>query len=111
MAQAHPETVSVKAHIRGDRAEFLWADFEQHESFPIERLRIYWSWQAKGTWSAPYSPRVTFATQGVLHKLYLIHRTSGGIEAAEDASFADFLQQLLPELDKALAVSTTASEN
>ena len=104
MAQAHPETIAVKADPRGGPAEFLWADFEQLESFPPERLRIYWSWKATGTWSVPYSARVAFGSQPFLYKLYLIHRTSRGIEADEDASFADFLQRLLPELDKALEI-------
>ncbi len=100
MAQEHPETLSVPIDLRGDRAEFSRAEFEQHSSFPPERIRIYWSWKAKGTWSVPYSPRVTFGSQSFLYKLYLIHRTSGGIEAPEDLPFAGFLQQLLPELDQ-----------
>ena len=102
MVQERPETFSVPVDSRGDRTEFSRADFEQHATFPPERIRIYWSWKSKGTWIVPYSPRVTFGSQPFLYKLYLIQRTSGGIEAVEDTSFADFLQQLLPELDQVL---------
>jgi hypothetical protein len=84
---------------------FSRATFERRASFPPDRIRIYWSWKAKGAWSVPYSPRVTFGSQPYLYKLYLIHGTSGRMEPPDEAAFADFLQQLLPEVDKALGSS------
>ena len=78
MANAQPVKFSVNPDGRG--AEFLKADFERQESFPPERLRVYWSWNATGTWSVPANPRLAFASRPLLYKLYLISRTSEGLE-------------------------------
>ena len=100
MVEKRPETLSVPVDRKEDRAELAWADFERHSVFPPEHIRIYWSWKTTGTWSVPYSPRVAFGSQLFLYKLYLIHRTGGAMEAAEDASYTGFLLQLLPELNQ-----------
>jgi hypothetical protein len=104
MVQAPSVKVAEPDDRRGEPAEFLQADFEQGRSFLPERLRISWSWKATGPWSAPSHPRVTFAFQPFLYKLYLVYRPNWGKERAEDDSFSDFLRQLLPELDRALAL-------
>jgi exosortase len=104
---------SMRLMVHPDRLQdpdrFLLADFVQHESFPPDRLRIYWSWKAKGRWDVLANPLVTFAPQPFLYKLYLVHRTSPGFEQAEDDSLRDFLGRLLPELDRSLPTGVAAS--
>ena len=99
-AEAPPVKFSVNAN--GRNAEFLRADFERGESFPPERLRVYWSWNATGTWGVPDNPRLAFAPHPFLYKLNLVSRTSVGLERSADDAQMEFLRQLLPEMEKAL---------
>lgn len=57
-----------------NQADFWLAEFQKKHSFGTDRLRIYWSWHVEGKWQAPENPRLAFARQMVVHKLYLIHR-------------------------------------
>ncbi len=100
LAQSHPGSFSVDAD--GRRADLFEADFENHESFPHQRLRVYWSWNATGTWRVPDNPRLAFASRPVLYKLYLVSRTSEGLEQSTDATETEFLRVFLPELDRTL---------
>jgi len=100
LAQEQPAKFSVDAD--GRRSEFVRADFENRESFPPQRLRVYWSWNATGTWTVPDNPRLAFASRSILYKLYLVARTSEGLEPSSDSAAIEFLRQLLPELDRAL---------
>ena len=100
MAQSRPVKFSVNPDSRA--AEFLKADFEKQESFPPERMRVYWSWNASGVWNVPANPRLAFASRPVLYKLYLASRINEGLERSADAAETDFLRQLLPELERIL---------
>jgi hypothetical protein len=63
-------------------------------------LRIFWSWNAGKGWSAPGAPRWTFATAPALCKLYVIRETAGAVVNPGADPCNDFLNVLLPELDK-----------
>jgi hypothetical protein len=95
IVQAHPVKIQVGAESGGD---FLMADFERRETIPADRLRVYWSWNASGTWSVPESPRILFAPHPVVYKLYLISAVTKYREQSTEDGMADFLGQLLPEL-------------
>jgi exosortase len=95
IVQAHPVKIQVGAESGGD---FVMADFERRETIPADRLRIYWSWNASGTWSVPESPRIVFAPHPVVYKLYLISAVTKYREQSTEDGMADFLGQLLPEL-------------
>jgi exosortase/archaeosortase family protein len=110
MAQAKPARCAFPADSQRAPAELLTAEFEKKLTFPPERLRIYWSWNATGTWRVPERPRLTFAPERFLYKLYVIHRTAEGLEPAEEVLFTDFLEQLLPEVEKALFERGTAPD-
>jgi hypothetical protein len=109
MVQAQPEKFALPGDRHGEPAGFLRADFDRTRSFPRERLRICWAWKATGPWSVPSHSRFTFAARPFLYKLYLIYRPSWGRERAEDDSYSDFLRQLLPALDRALAPAAGAA--
>jgi hypothetical protein len=108
MAQMQSVKFSVHPDLREAPVEFLQADFVQQISFPPRHLRVYWSWNAKGTWSVPESPRLAFAPRPFLYKLYLFYERIGDVERPEDDSFAEFLRQLMPELNNALFPSDPA---
>ena len=78
------------------------ADFETRESFAPKRLRVYWSWNATGRWIVPNDPRVAFAPRPFLYKLILVLRTGEGLEQYANDPQLEFMNQLLPELEKTL---------
>jgi hypothetical protein len=63
-------------------------------------LAIHWAWSAEGRWQAPDSPRLTFAGQPYLYKLYVVREASAAPGA--DPVITGFLQELLPVLDEVL---------
>jgi hypothetical protein len=83
-----------------NKTEFAAAEFEKPNS-EKDRVRVYWSWYASGTWQVPTQPRWTFGNQRVVHKLYVIQPLLGKSQAAEETG-TNFLQTLIPELQKSL---------
>jgi hypothetical protein len=65
------------------------------------RQEVYWSWNARGRWENPKFPRFAYARYPHLYKLYVMRNVEPS-ELPEDNPAPDFLQKLLPELDKAL---------
>jgi hypothetical protein len=85
-------------------AEFWTGVFSRDESAGPSQLRIFWSWCAGDRWSAPDSPRLAFARQGFLYKLYVIRSVTESGTLADDPG-VKFLEQLLLILDEALRSS------
>jgi hypothetical protein len=65
-------------------------------------LRIFWGWGAKGKWQAPTNPRVAFANERALYKLYAVREKTETDMKPEDDPCVQLLQLLLPELDDKL---------
>jgi hypothetical protein len=84
----------------GFSAELWTARFRPPSKSAVRDLRLYWAWNADGTWQAPASPRWTFGSESFLYKLYVVHETKKG--SGLDSVAHDFLGQLLPTLNKSL---------
>lgn len=83
-------------------AECWMADFEKSTPLGNEYLRIGWTWLASDGWHAADQPRLEFAQEPALYKVYLIHRvTKLGIPWKED-SIPRLSQVLLPVLTNQL---------
>jgi hypothetical protein len=79
----------------------LWsARFRQQSRAAAQQLAIYWTWSADGNWQAPSSPRWTFAGESFLYKLYVVHDDTNA--TGREAVATEFIQHLLPVLDKSL---------
>jgi hypothetical protein len=65
------------------------------------RLEVLWTWNCRGRWETPTSPRLTFARYPYLYKLYVIRNVEKDEEENDNPTPA-FLNLLLPELEKAL---------
>jgi exosortase len=100
MKETQPVKFSVDPDGRG--SNFLRADFEKRESFPPQRRRVCWSWNATGKWSVPENPRLAFASRALLYKMFLVIPTIEGSERSAYDGESVFLRQFLPELDKVL---------
>lgn len=65
-------------------------------------LRIFWAWHAATGWTAPEDARWQFASEPTLCKLYVIRETGGTTVAPDRDPCNDFLDDFLPELERAV---------
>src|SRR5262245_197933 len=72
-------------------SEFWKAKFSKQNAIVPLNVRVFWSWRAADAWRAPSSPRLAFAGEPVLHKLYVTHELTGADERQDDAVCAEFL--------------------
>jgi hypothetical protein len=102
--------LKLEIQCEGRAAQFWSGNFTRDESDgktgQPEQLRMFWSWYAPAPslWQAPDSPRLTFAGQRVLYKMYVIRNVTNQTTAASDPS-VKLLGRLLPILDAELATS------
>jgi hypothetical protein len=82
--------------------DFWTAVVAKTQAADQKRLRIYWAWGSRGEWSAPDNPRLTYAGQPALYKLYLIHEATSLDDTADEEPCRDLIKKLLPELQRAL---------
>lgn len=73
-------------------------------------LRIYWAWRGSESWSAPDDPRWTFATMPALTKLYIVRETGGAKSDPQSDPCNQFMQLILPELDRLIREPGHAGE-
>lgn len=83
-------------------AEFWTAPFHKQKAADQRSLRIFWAWNATGTWQAPDSPRFAFARYPVLHKLYLIREMTAPTELVDDDASLDFMRQFQPAFQRVM---------
>jgi hypothetical protein len=89
----------------GDEPEVeLWtAQFLRQRASERTQLRIFWAWSTDGNWQAPDNPRVAFARQPVLYKLYLVREMNVPDQPlSPDDPCLVLMRQLGAELRKAL---------
>jgi hypothetical protein len=84
-------------------ARFWTADATKSNNTDETWVRIYWGWNGGGGWAAPEDSRLTFDRRyAVLHKLYVIREMGGGSASPKNEPCEEFLNALLPELDRSL---------
>jgi hypothetical protein len=83
--------------------EFWTATFRK--GGPVaEHLRIYWAWNAAGTWQAPENARLALARFPTVYKLYVMRSTAGRPDEGTDADpTPEFLKVLLPAMQQGFA--------
>jgi Protein of unknown function (DUF3485) len=63
-------------------------------------LRIFWTWHASTGWAAPEEPRLTFASESSLCKLYVVRKAGWAAGGPDRDPCNEFLDVLLPVLDR-----------
>ena len=91
-----------------DAPEFWTARFLRERADGQTHVRILWAWHGSSGWRVSDNPRVSFAGEKVLHKLYVIRELAGPNEPAEAEACAEFMQELLPILEDRLFVRPLA---
>ena len=85
----------------GGPSNFFTMEVEKTSQTDKTQLRVFWSWFAAGRWEVSDNPRLAFARQPAIYKLYVIRDMVNRCELDEDPCLR-FLRQLLPELQKGL---------
>src|SRR5262245_15491424 len=88
MAAAQREGVEAPA-LRGE-AEFWRGKFHKPDAGLPEQMQLYWAWNVRGDWVAVDNPRLTFARERALYKLYVLRRLSRPDEPPEDSPVPAF---------------------
>lgn len=69
----------------------------------VSLIRVCWAWSTNGLWEAPANPRLQFASQPYLYKLYVSERWIPNGDVNQDAGAAQqFLMTALPVLRERL---------
>jgi Protein of unknown function (DUF3485) len=82
-------------------AEF-WVGQFRKKGTPPTFVEIYWTWSSNGAWLAPDDPRLRFAGQPRLYKLYIIRSLAGPGREGNSSPVKELVTALMPELDKRL---------
>lgn len=91
-------TVSVD----GISAEFWTGDFVKVDGGVPVRLRTYWAWHGNGAWQIPTNPRLTFASQPYIYKMYVTQAVDGSRANSADDPCRIFIRTILPDLQHVL---------
>ena len=86
----------------GGTGEFWTADAVRTTAHEEKKDRIYWAWNAGKGWTPADDARITFARAPVLYKLYVMRDLNTLEENFKADPCLDFMQLLLPELDRVL---------
>jgi hypothetical protein len=85
-------------------SEFWSARYTRTRPDGQTNSRIFWSWHTAEGWKVADNPRIAFAGESVLHKLYVIRDMANPNDPAEAEVCAEFMRELLPVLEQKLFV-------
>jgi Protein of unknown function (DUF3485) len=83
--------------------QFMVRQFRKRNVATPGQLRILYAWSAGSTWAAPKYPRISFARESVLFKMYVIGESPKSNEPVAESPEGDLLRLLLPQLGPVLA--------
>ena len=83
------------------KAEFMTASFLKSDRRGSSPLQIFWNWSADGQWEAPDAPKLKYAGQHALYKVYLESGAPNSQQGVNESPSVEFARVLLPELTKA----------
>src|SRR5262249_51173837 len=109
--EAPPARVEIGYGSPARSAEFWSAGFQRGEAGLTRRQSTLWSWKGAGRWKAPANPRLAFATERFLFKLYAVQgEPPSGVKVGsspEPDSAVELLKLLLPDIDRCLSTATS----
>jgi hypothetical protein len=105
IAERDPAICRVPRENVQEQDFFQVVDFSGPQANVPVGTRAYWTWFARGRWRAPQNPRIEFANEEVLFKLYLV-RTLGNesVPFSSDPCLS-FFALIRPELEKLISTA------
>lgn len=104
-------TAMATAESNAQKHVFRCADFSNPAEADPSLIRVCWGWTADGCWQSPDHPRVAFAGESALYKLYVSERWVPVPGVTDDTGTVElFLEAALPEISKALNSSVTSND-
>ncbi|MCI0638809.1 MAG: EpsI family protein [Gemmataceae bacterium] len=88
---------SAKGKSLGD---FWTARILRQRADGQSQQRIFWSWHAAGQWRVADNPRLAFAGEKILHKLYVLRDLPNADEPLDADYCVEFLRVLVPAMQK-----------
>ena len=79
-------------------AEFSVLEFRHSNNGLPKQMRLFLSWGANGQWSSPKQPRLQFAREPVLFKMYVIREDLKLTDEAGQDPAAGLIKSLMPTL-------------
>ena len=76
--------------------EFWTARFVKERPTGKTHLRIFWSWHGSESWKVADNPRLSFAGEKMLYKMYLIREMVQPDEPIDGDACVEFMRELLP---------------
>ncbi|WP_169979037.1 exosortase-associated EpsI family protein [Tautonia rosea] len=102
----HAESANLTEQLElgANQTANFWRNlFVKEQAAVPERLEICWAWNAGDGWQAPENPRLAYAPQRHLYKLYVVRDASADEDGSEQASQRmEFMKELIPVVDAAL---------
>lgn len=103
--------VTDPEHVNQEHV-FRCADFSNPAEADPSLIRVCWGWTAAGCWQSPDHPRVAFAGESALYKLYVSERWTPVPGVTDDTETAElFLEAALPEISKALKSPVASNDS
>jgi hypothetical protein len=93
-----PTKFTLPARAAQPPADFWTARFVKERVAGKTNLRIFWSWHDADGWKVADNPRLSFAGEKTLYKLYVIRDMVQPDEPLEGDACVEFLQELLPAI-------------
>jgi hypothetical protein len=84
---------------------FRTAEFVKVTGGQTTRIRVYWSWLSTEGWSTPAEPRIAFARESALYKVYIVEEITGSNRAGSPDAAAQFIPLFLTEVEACLQQS------
>jgi len=103
--------VSLPGSDSDQSHQFDMAVFRGPESTEGHRVQLFWSWSTDGNWSVPANPRLVFAREPRLYKIY-VSRSLQPMQDRQEATLClNLLSQLVPEISRCLSRSASDSSS
>lgn len=104
-AQGDPKICRLPREAPQQHDVFQVVDFTGPQANSATQIRAYWTWYARGLWQAPQHPRLEFASETVLYKLYLVRTLGSESVTFNDDPCMEFFEVLRPHLEALIAPS------
>ncbi len=101
LGDPQPEVFDIN---KDETAQFLTTTFLKSEPTGTHSERGLWSWSSDGKWIAPKNPKLQFAGEKALYKMYVFAAVPpGNKKVGVEEYCVDFIRAFVPVLDVALA--------